>query len=62
MPSKREITASGRSSACDGPWLSGAKRRCPSACVPVGVGPSGTVAAADPLLRAALAADSALLG
>eukprot|EP00969_Alexandrium_andersonii_P158501 7002587-Alexandrium_andersonii.AAC.1 len=63
MPSKREITASGLSSACDEPWLSGASSRCPvAASAPTGVGVHGTAGAVKPLLRAALPVDSALLG
>eukprot|EP00969_Alexandrium_andersonii_P251282 11106580-Alexandrium_andersonii.AAC.1 len=63
MPSKREITASGLSSAWDVPWLSGARSLCPvAASASVGVGVHWTVVAADPLLRAALPVDSALLG
>eukprot|EP00969_Alexandrium_andersonii_P158693 7011150-Alexandrium_andersonii.AAC.1 len=65
MPSKREMTANGLSSPCDGPWLSGASSRCPvaaAASTGVGEGARGTVGAVEPLLRAALSVDSALLG
>eukprot|EP00969_Alexandrium_andersonii_P134036 5929090-Alexandrium_andersonii.AAC.1 len=63
MPSKREITASGLSSACEGPWLSGARSLCPvAASVSAGVSASWPATAIESLLRAALAEDSALFG